>query len=297
MISFIPMSKLSPEQLVTMWNRGFEGYFSNMTLGVDRFIARAGSEGLSLEHSIAAYDGEEPVGFVMNGFRTIEGKKVAWNGGTGISPSYRGQGHGKLLMQQNVQIYREQGVDIALLEAMSQNEPAIKLYTNTGYHITERLVGLQQTGSLQDVLVQPQAEAEQYSLSKVLPIEVKQVSYYHQMAAWQTQWGSLRDGECLFVTERSGETDEPIGYALFRRNFDAEGNLASIVLFQCEASPDREDAEAIMLAALAQLYMPEQSTCRRIALNLRDSNETLIALLERLGFSRFMEQVHMELRF
>lgn len=297
MISFIPMSKLSPEQLVTLWNRGFEGYFSNMTLTVDRYIARAASEGLSLEHSIAAYDGDEPVGFVMNGFRTIEGKKVAWNGGTGISPAYRGQGIGKLLMQQNVHLYRGQAVDIALLEAMSQNEPAIKLYTSTGYRITERLVGLQQTGSLQDVLVQPEADAERYSISKVLPIEVRQLPYYRQMAAWQTQWGSLRDGECLLVSERGGSAAERIGYALFRRSYDAEGNLASIVLYQCEAAPDRTDAEAIMLAALMQLYMPEHSTCRRMTINIRDGNGTLIELLERLGFTRFMEQVHMELRF
>ncbi|AZN41025.1 GNAT family N-acetyltransferase [Paenibacillus albus] len=299
MITFIPMSKLSIEQLVTLWNRGFEGYFTNMTLSMDRYIARVASEGLSLEHSLAAYDGNEPVGFVMNGFRIINGKKVAWNGGTGISPAYRGQGYGKQLMQQNVQLYRDQAVDIALLEAMSQNEPAIKLYTSTGYQITERLVGLEQTGSLKEQFQQFELSAEAtrlYSISKALPIEVQQVPYYRQMAAWQTQWASIRDGECLLVADRTN-SDAAIGYALFRRSYNVDGSLASIVLYQCEASPGRTDSEEILQAALKELYLPEQTTCRRIALNIRESNGTLITLLERLGFSRFLEQVHMELRF
>lgn len=50
-------------------------------------------------------------------------------------------------MTRNLQLYQEQDVDIALLEALVQNEAAIKLYQKVGYEITEQLVCLQHTGN------------------------------------------------------------------------------------------------------------------------------------------------------
>lgn len=91
---FKNMSELSAEDLVALWNKGFEGYFLNSTLDLSKFMARTVHEGLSLEHSLVMFENKEPIGFVMNGFRTIDGSKVAWNGGTGIVPDYRGEDSG-----------------------------------------------------------------------------------------------------------------------------------------------------------------------------------------------------------
>lgn len=49
------------------------------------------SKGIPLENSLAIYVDGEPAGFVMNGVRDVDGKKLAWNGGTGIAPVFRGQ--------------------------------------------------------------------------------------------------------------------------------------------------------------------------------------------------------------
>ena len=40
-------------------------------------------EGLSPRLSVVAFKNNEPVGIVKNGIREIDGKKVAWNCGTG----------------------------------------------------------------------------------------------------------------------------------------------------------------------------------------------------------------------
>ncbi|MDQ0875654.1 GNAT superfamily N-acetyltransferase [Paenibacillus sp. V4I3] len=151
---FKKMSELSAEDMVSLWNKGFEGYFINSTLSLDKFLSRTVNEGLSLEHSLVMYENSAPIGFVMNGFRGIEGKRVAWNGGTGIAPEQRGKGIGKILMKRNLQLYREQGVDIALLEALIQNKAAIKLYQSVGYGITEQLISLQHTEALDASLLQ-----------------------------------------------------------------------------------------------------------------------------------------------
>ncbi|WP_261300751.1 GNAT family N-acetyltransferase [Paenibacillus andongensis] len=286
---FKKMSELSAEDMVALWNKGFEGYFLNSTLNLDKFLSRTVNEGLSLEHSLVVYENSDPIGFVMNGFRVIEGKRVAWNGGTGIAPENRGKGIGKKLMERNLQLYHEQGVDTALLEALIQNKAAIKLYQSVGYSITEQLICLQQAEDLDASLLQPNSPSG-YVTRRGLPVEAKGLSFYRHLSAWQTQWASMKDGECVIVSD---EGDEVVGYALFKRIFGEEGNLATIALYQCESIPGRADAEDILKAALSEVYAPFSSSCKRITMNIRDSNKELIGLLERLGFTRFVEQMYM----
>ncbi|KQX65852.1 GNAT family N-acetyltransferase [Paenibacillus sp. Root444D2] len=286
---FKKMSELSADDMVSLWNKGFEGYFINSTLNLDKFLSRTVNEELSLEHSLVVYENSEPIGFVMNGFRVIEGKKVAWNGGTGIAAEHRGKGIGKKLMERNLQLYREQGVDIALLEALIQNEAAKKLYQSVGYDITEQLICLQHTETLDASLLQPNVPSR-YVTKRGLPVEVKGLSFYRHLSAWQTQWASIKDGECIIISD---EEDEVVGYALFKRVFGEDGKLATIALYQCESIPGRADAVNILKAVLSEVFAPFSSSCKRITMNIIDSNTKLVGLLERLGFTTFVEQVHM----
>lgn len=286
---FKRMSELSAEDMVSLWNKGFEGYFLNSTMNLDKFLSRTVNEGLSLEHSLVVYENSDPIGFVMNGFRVIEGKRVAWNGGTGIAAEHRGKGIGKILMERNLQLYREQGAEIALLEALIQNKAAIKLYQSVGYGITEQLISLQYTEALDASLLQPNANSR-YVTKRGLPVEVKGLSFYRHLSAWQTQWASMKDGESILISD---DGDEVIGYALFKRVFGEDGNLTTIALYQCESIPGREDTEDILNAVLSEVYAPVSSSCKRITMNIRDSNKELIGVLERLGFTTFVEQVHM----
>ncbi|MCY9662194.1 GNAT family N-acetyltransferase [Paenibacillus chondroitinus] len=285
---FKRMSEMSAEDMVALWNKGFEGYYLNSSLDMSKFMARTVHEGLSLEHSLVLFENEEPIGFVMNGFRTIEGKKVAWNGGTGIVPEYRGKGFGKHLMLRNLQLYQEQGVDTAMLEALVQNEAAIKLYQKVGYEITEHLVCLQHTGELNVNLLESNFP-ERYILRRGHPVEINAVPFNRPMSAWQTQWPSMKGGESVFVTV----AEEMVGYALFKRVYAENGSLASFVLYQCEARPGREDETEILKAALREVYAPLTSSCTRLTMNIRYSNKGLNELLAGLGFTSFVDQVHM----
>lgn len=281
------LSELSAEAMVALWNLGFEGYPMNNKLNLDRFLARTVSEGLSLDHSLAMYDEHgEPIGLVMNGFRTIAGRKVAWNGGTGIAPAFRGKGFGQQLMERNLALYREHVVDAALLEALIHNDAAIRLYQKVGYEITERLVGLQHEGVLEGSLLE---DSGSYAARRGRPVEVKDLPFYRNMSAWQTQWNSLRDGESILVTEN----ESVIGYALCKRVYAEDGSLATIALYQCEALPGREDEQNILAAALREVFAPFDVPCKRLTLNIRHSNQVLNERLTAMGFTPFVEQVHM----
>jgi hypothetical protein len=80
------------DEAVQIWNEGFKGYFVDTTLSLDGYVARLHNEGLSPEYSLIAFRAGNPAGFLLNGIRTNGGKKVAWNGGTGVDPEFRGSG-------------------------------------------------------------------------------------------------------------------------------------------------------------------------------------------------------------
>ncbi|MFC5447808.1 GNAT family N-acetyltransferase [Paenibacillus aestuarii] len=287
MLTYRKLSELSIEDCVTLWNQGFEHYFVTNQLTVSSFLTRTVNEHISLEDSFAAYADGVPIGIVANGLRTIDGKKVAWNGGTGIVPAYRGKGMGKLVMERNLELYRELGVELAMLEALSQNEPAIRLYKSVGYEIIDQLAILQKTEPLASDNLQ--ASEGIYTYKKGLPNALQTLPFYRHTSAWQTHWSGIRDGESLLVYS-SGEV---VGYALYKRTLDAEGRLSAITLYQCEVLPGRTDEEAILRAALLEVFYPLEAPCKRMTMNLRKSNAPLIAILEQLGFTTWVEQVHM----
>jgi RimJ/RimL family protein N-acetyltransferase len=190
-----------------------------------------------------------------------------------------------------LQYYREQEVDIALLEALVQNERAIKLYQNAGYDIIERLISLQYTEAL-DVSPLRSTNPRPYVMRKGQPLEVKELSFYKIFAAWQTQWSNTKDLECLIVSDGN----DVVGYAYYKRAYGQDGKLTAIALYQCELIPSRADAVEIIRAALSEVFAPLELNCKRVAINLRKSSEELIGLLESIGFTSFAEQVHMKIQ-
>src|SRR4051812_235170 len=92
------LNTCSFQTMLEVWNEGFQGYFVDMTLTLDRFLTRISSEGVSPEYSFVAFVEDKPVGFLLNGIRSNDGKKFAWNGGTAVVPAYRGKGVGRTLL-------------------------------------------------------------------------------------------------------------------------------------------------------------------------------------------------------
>ncbi|SDE93294.1 Acetyltransferase (GNAT) family protein [Fontibacillus panacisegetis] len=284
MITLKPLNELPVEAVSELWNQAFEGYFANVSMPLDRFIARTVNEGLSLEHSFACYADHEVAGIVLNGFRDSNGQKIAWNGGTAVMPSFRGKGIGKVMMAKNIEYYTEQGLDIAYLEAISKNQHAIHVYEKVGYKIIDRLLLL----SCDQLNRGNYPSTNQYQVVKGLAVDAVALPFYQPGEVWQAQWQSLKDGESLIVYDKG----EPAGFAQFRRTFNSSGKLLGITLYRCEVSPGRIDGKAIMLTALQELWGSEPD-CKRSAMNIRAKEKALIHLLEQLSFKVSMEQVLM----
>jgi GNAT superfamily N-acetyltransferase len=278
---------------VDTWNHGFQGYFVDMTITLDAFLARLSSEGVSPENSFLAFCDGKPAGLLLNGIRTVAGSKVAWNGGTGVRPEFRRRGIARALMQATLNLYQELNVEVATLEAIAENESAISLYRQFGYEVTERLMFLRHEDALEGSFCSAD-EKWTYQIKQVAPYAVSTLSFYQKESPWQTQWQSvnLKRGEAIIVTDRSGLD---VGYGLYTRSFDEHGTLKSIALNQCVTQPDRVDARSIVRIALDAVYAPLDFACRRSTHNFRESNRIVTDALIEKGFSSFIEQVHMVL--
>jgi ribosomal protein S18 acetylase RimI-like enzyme len=284
------LSTCSFEEAVQIWNEGFKGYFVDVTLSLDAYVARFYSEGLSPEYSFIAFSAGKLAGCLLNGIRSNAGRKVAWNGGTAVSPDFRGQGIGNLLLEAALDLYAEEDVELATLEAIRANNSAIALYQKFGYEIVDRLLFLQRDGAIRTTF--SHCDNDSYSIRSVPPAVVAGLEFYESSAPWQTQWQSVlsKNGAALIIADAQGEA---VGYALYKKTFDQEGRLAAIVLYQCAAAPAEPNAENIVARALAEVYAPLDVECHRSTHNLSEKNKIVCRHLTEAGFALFAEQVHM----
>src|ERR1051325_3696052 len=282
------LSECSFEQAVQIWNSGFKGYRVDMTRCLDAYLVRLHHDDLSPELSFVAFSADQPAGFLLNGIRNNGSKKVAWNGGTAISPEFRGKGVGHTLLSAAISLYRDQGVEFATLEAISDNEPAIALYEKFGYETVDRLLFLQRDGALSS----PFVIDKKYSVRNVAPASLQRLDFYDHSAPWSTQWQcvALRGGAAVIVSDERGKE---IGYALYAKTYAEGGEVTAVTLFQCVAAPGSHDAEGIVTALLDEVYGPHEVECRRSTFNLSKKYEVVQRQLEKSAFVPFIEQLHM----
>jgi GNAT superfamily N-acetyltransferase len=286
MIEIKRLTDCTINEAVKAWNVGFEGYYFDATTTAESFVSRIVSEGLSPQLSIVAFKNNEPIGIVKNGVRTFNDIKIGWNGGTGVASKYRSLGVGQMLMEETISIYKEEGVQVATLEAISDNQKAIALYEKIGYEVIDQLEYLELKGVTPQALV-----SGSYQVERAIPQQINSIPFYKGMNPWQTHWQNARDGEAIIIKDTDGGN---IGYAFYRRAFNADGVHVGTTLFQCEANPERKDTKMIIRFTLSQVFGSFSDDIRRLIPNLplKASHETY-SVLKELGFQPIAKQVLM----
>ena len=274
---------------VKAWNTGFEEYYFDATSTPEKFINRLVQEGLSPSLSIVAFQDNKPVGIVMNGIREFDGKKIAWNGGTGVAKALRGQGIGKILMEETLSILKNEKVDLAALEAISDNHKAISLYQKMGYEIVDHLEYLTLDGPIKHH--DSTNSIDDFKIERAIPQQVADISFYKGLSPWQSQWQNAKGGEAIILKDPS---DATIGYVYYRRVFNEENKHVSTVLYQCEAENNHVNTEKIIKCLLNEVFSSYSNdiNCVFPILPIGKSKITYETLTE-MGFKRKTSQVYM----
>lgn len=289
-IQFGRLSDCTFDQAVTVWNEGFEQYFSDMTMNYARYLQHLAGCGISPEDSVVAFDQGKPVGMVLLAFQTWNGRKVAWNGGTGVRLSHRGKGLGKQMMREAERRLKEKQVDTCYLEVVSKNIPAIRIYEHTGFRIVENLIGLQHKGNFEKM---PFAEKEtrSFHLTRALPMDVGKLDLYPSQVAWNSHWQQVPQGEAHIAWDSSGKA---VGYTLTKRVYDLQGGLESIMLHQYEVDPEYPHKDQVILALIAESFAPLNVSCIRRVHNGPVREQGFLKAFRNAGFEPVFEQYLMK---
>ncbi|WP_060666037.1 GNAT family N-acetyltransferase [Bacillus sp. CHD6a] len=279
------LSECTLNQALEAWNKGFEGYFFDATMDVDRFAARLGQENISATLSIIAFDDENPIGLLLSGLKKIGDNLVAWNGGTGVAASHRRKGIGKLLVEKACELYEEKGIHTSTLEAISKNDHAIALYEKKGYKVVDHVVHLsletsvEFKDSLEFYPVHTSAHDAQY------------LSSYHHDTPWQSQWWCMKDGLTLQLLGSEGET---AAYAMFKRQYSPDGTLKAIAVTHCFINEGQQEPERVLEALFFHLFPPTVAPYQCTVAFFQTSNKMVYDYLIDKGFAMKVEQVWMK---
>ena len=139
MIAYRLLSDEDFDSLHECFLLAFSDYEVDMRMSREQFQQRLARDGVRLDLTAAAFEGERMIGFCLNGLGEWQGKTTAYDAGMAIIPGYRGRGTAKELLQFVELKLKEAGVCQYLLEVLTSNIPAATLYRKLGFVETRRL--------------------------------------------------------------------------------------------------------------------------------------------------------------
>jgi len=91
------------------------------------------------ELSFGVFEGEQLVAFIINGIDQHNGKRTAFNTGTGVIKNFRGQQLVDKMYAAALPHFQKAGIEKYLLEVFVNNERAIRVYERIGFKKIRRL--------------------------------------------------------------------------------------------------------------------------------------------------------------
>lgn len=122
----------------------FADYLVTVQMTESQFKNHIAQNAVNIDLSVGAFSKNKLVGYTLNGFGVWNGKKTAYDAGTGVIPEYRKQGIGKSIFEFLLPKLKKRGIEQMLLEVLSNNEKAIKLYDKLGFEKTRTLLFFEQ---------------------------------------------------------------------------------------------------------------------------------------------------------
>ncbi|WP_242923283.1 GNAT family N-acetyltransferase [Pontibacter liquoris] len=281
----LTFSFLSEKQLPGLrqtFLQAFADYLVPIQLSEEQFKAKVQREGIRASFCVAAFVGNEMVGFILTGVGAWQGRPTAYNAGTGVLPAFRGRGLTCQLYQFLLPKLRESGLEQCLLEVLQENAPALKSYERTGFRITRALdcfrapkhTLLLQADEPDDIVLVPAEKTAEATYRR----------FWDVAPSWQNDFEAIkRSGAACRTLEARNSQQEVVGYIAF---FEKNGAVAQLAVG--ESWRGRGIGSALLRQAMQQTEAPAI-----LFINIETRATSMIAFLERRHFSRVLKQYEM----
>lgn len=141
-MSLVRADRLSPAELLDVWNRGFSGYYVDNTMDEKRLAAHLRWSGVDLSKSAVLLVEEKPAAFSLAAVERRGGRHAAWIAGFGVAPEHRRKGLAGALMRGHCEMLDAAGIVETTLEVIDEN-PARRVYAAVGFQELRTLISYQ----------------------------------------------------------------------------------------------------------------------------------------------------------
>lgn len=265
------LNVITREEVITCLLTAFSNYFVVLPDDVDYWKARYKAAQIDWSLSYGMFDGEKLVGFIINGIDVHEGRKTAYNSGTGVLPDYRGNAIVDRLYEHAFPEFRKAGIEKCLLEVICENERAMKVYNRIGFETRRKLYSFK--GSLP--VASGDLQLQNTSFSEILSTGLYDPKNYSWDNLSKPVEISEHNKNCFLLTSAEGELK---GYLVLGPN----GQVV-----QLEASENSQISEVL-------------KSIRKVTTDIRfgnvpDHRTQLLNELKALSFENTINQYEMQL--
>ena len=279
-------SEFTEEQLVKAHNIIFDDYEGVPELSLEIFRALNVQRGVIYEYSVAAIEGEQIIGLILNAVRDYKGVKTGYDCGTGVVPEFRGKGVAKEMFAKVKEILLSIDCHKYVLEVIQTNVNAFNLYKNQGFEIVREFDCM--GGKLEDFkskLPEIDLEDPHYSVFPSSEYSWENVQKFQAYPpSWQNSNDSMKFSTRHKVLELKSD-NKLLGYMVYNPN---SGEIAQI---------GANDMKRTGKELVSYLISQNSGIKQVYLINIDTKNTELIALLTDLNFASFTKQYEMVLEF
>ncbi|HQU83144.1 MAG TPA: GNAT family N-acetyltransferase [Pyrinomonadaceae bacterium] len=235
--------------------------------------------GVKLEKSVGAFADNKMIGVTLNGIGDWLGKETVYDAGTGVIPEFRKKGAGKAMFDFMTPNFKKNGFKQILLEVISHNENAFRLYKKIGFEEKRRLIFFEQKQDLKQ--------------KKIENLEIRELEnpdwhLFEKFCDGKPSWQNSKESITRMLSTKcvlgAFSTEKLVGYgAVFSRS----GTIAQLAV-------DRKHrGKGIALNILGEIRKRiEPKTKLRIS-NVDENIEGFGKFMKKCGFEEFLSQIEM----
>lgn len=269
------------EQIHKAFTDAFSEYKVPLEMPLEKLVEMMTIRDLNPEYSVGCFAGDTLVGFILCGFREINGEYLCYDGGTGVIKAYQRKGIGEMMLKDLLQFLKEKQVKHFVLEVLENNTPAINLYEKYGFKKTRRLECFEIERLLVPELLESEANVVIQCPVKEIPSE-KSLKLY--VPTWQNENKSVLNVKGKYTQVSFLKNGELMCYAFIHKT---KGDIPQIGL---KKQGKNRDLVSTMVSELAR----QTESDKIIVLNVEENN-ILGEILRNLGFRNFVNQWEMDL--
>ncbi|AFS77588.1 acetyltransferase, GNAT family [Gottschalkia acidurici 9a] len=280
MFSYKILDKTSAEEIHKTFIDAFSDYQVKMDLPLLKFKQMLKRRGYVPDISIGAFENDRLVGFVLNGLRSWNENRTAYDIGTGVVGEYRRQGITSNMLMSAKEVFKEKQVDQYLLEVIKSNTSAVQLYKKQGFEIQREFMCFQ----LDKDKYSP---TKNYRVEHVDRIEWSQlIEFWDFKPSWQNSVDSIDAISESFIYSIVRFDKDIVGYGIIDKK---TGDIAQIAVSK------RHRRKGIARSIITDMI--ENTESHKISiLNVDNKFESTKDFLSKIGFKHSVSQYEMILK-